>query len=176
MAEVGGGVAVPDSEVLGSGMGLGASFGVGGKWRAFPPRFYLLLGTRWTTSSGEALQVPTGRVANATVSDTGLHGGLRVVMPAGWILRLSFEVDLGTNLHEEILSRPEGPLVHEGWTSLLAVAGGLQARYHRRASAGLRLSRSWRGLDASRVTRAAGWTLDDEGASTSVEITHAWHF
>ncbi len=176
MAEVGGGVAVPASEDLGSGMGLHAALGVGGKWRGFPPRFYVLFGTRWASFAGEVVQTPTGRGASADVSDTELFGGLRMVVPAGWILRVVFEGDLGTNFHQELVVREEGPLVHEQWAPLWAIAGGLQARYHRRASAGLRLSHSWRGLDPTRATRAAGWTLDDEGTRTAIELTHTWHF
>lgn len=176
-AEVGGGYAVPVASDLGGGLSLGAAVGVGGKWRGFPPRFYVLAGTRWASFSGQAYQVPTGRTSSIDVSDMELYGGLRAVIPAGWILRIVLEGDFGTNLHDEtVLRHGDPPLVHSQWAPLFGLAAGLQARWHRRASAGLRLSYGWRFLDESRVTRAAGIGVDDEGARTAIEITHTWHF
>jgi len=176
-AEVGGGYSVPVASDLDGGLALGGAFGIGGKWRGFPPRFYVLGGTRWASFSGESVQTPTGRVSTLDVADTALYGGLRILVPAGWILRLVFEGDLGTSLHDETLRRAGDPvLVHSQWAEFFALSGGLQARWHRRASVGLRVTYGWAILDSERVTRAAGNGIEDEGARTSIEITHTWHF
>ena len=176
-AEVGGGYSAPVASDLDGGLALGAALGVGGKWRGFPPRFYLLGGTRWASYSGVAVQTPTGRAYDLDVSDAELYGGLRVLVPAGWILRVSLEGDLGTALHDETVWRgSDPPLVHSEWAPLFALSGGIQARWHRRASVGLRVTYSWHFLDPDRVTRAAGTGVDDEGARTAIELTHTWHF
>jgi hypothetical protein len=177
IAEVGGGYSVPVASDLDGGLSLAATLGVGGKWKGFPPRFYLAFGTRWASYSGVAVQSPTGRASRLDVSDVELYGGLRVLIPAGWILLVTMEGDFGTNLHDETVRRTGDPsLVHSEWAPLFSLSGGLQARWHRRASLGLRATYSWRFLDPDRVTRAAGTGIDDEGARTSIELTHTWHF
>lgn len=177
-AEVGAGWAAPVASDLDGGLLLQTGLGAGGKWRGFPPRFYALAGARFAWFEGSALQAPTGRTASAEVSDTEVFGGLRVVLPAGSVLRVYLESDVGAAHRSERLDRgPDDPaLASADWSPYFGLAGALMARYHERASVGVRVSYTWALLDSVRLTRAAGLLLEDEGERAAIALTHTWHF
>jgi hypothetical protein len=77
----------------------GVLLGVGGKLKGFPPRFFLYFRVSHTMFGDDAVYV-SDRNANGTVnrSYTRLAGGLRVVIPIVWKLRLNLEAGGGTML------------------------------------------------------------------------------
>lgn len=79
------------------GLESGALLAVGGKLRGFPPRFYLYVKASQSFFGAEEVFVSerqsTGCVRR---SYTGVVGGLRMVTPLFWHLRLNLEVGAGT--------------------------------------------------------------------------------
>ena len=146
------------------GLGYGVLLGVGGKLRGFPPRFYLLFEASRATHDRES----HGSAGSLTSSFTGtdVAGGLRVLMPVAGPLRLYADVLVGGTHGEFGLTRAEGtPRESQRWSPLVDLAAGMDFRFHRNLSAGLRFKAhlldptpSWmkgQGGSASRVGELA---------------------
>jgi hypothetical protein len=119
------------------GLGYGLLLGAGGKLRGFPPRFYLLFETSRATHDRETY----GNTGSLTSSFTGtdVAGGLRVLMPIAGPLRLYGDVLAGGTYGEFGLSRPDGTQREsQRWSPLVDLAAGVDVRFHRNVSAGLR--------------------------------------
>lgn len=133
LAEVHGG-----STTYGSGgLALSAAFGVGGKLRGFPPRFYLL------TEVGTSGSTTTGAVAGAGVTYRDerrfydFAGGLRIYLPIWGPIRLFAEGLIGASYLSANLARAGQPtLSAAGWAALFQAGAGLQVRLLRHLSAG----------------------------------------
>jgi len=119
------------------GLGYGLLLGAGGKLRGFPPRFYLLFeGARQTHDQGG---VGTTGTLTSNFTGTDVAGGLRILMPIAGPLRIYGDVLVGGTYGEFGLQRGDGTLREsQRWSPLVDLAAGIDFRFHRNLSAGLR--------------------------------------
>lgn len=150
-----------------SGVALRAAFGVGGAFRGFPPRFYLVGVARWA-------RFDTATVRGFTSSDIvrdlwDLSAGLRVLVPLGR-LRLLGELTLGDSIVSSSASLNGDRERYETGESRFTVytALGLQYRVLRLLSVGLLCE--W-ALPTSRD--ATDLVLDVSGVPDDGEM-HGW--
>jgi hypothetical protein len=79
------------------GLEAGGLVAIGGKLRGFPPRFYLYFKASHARFGQEDLRlIERGATACVERSYTRLIGGLRVVVPLFWYLRLNLEIGGGS--------------------------------------------------------------------------------
>jgi hypothetical protein len=119
------------------GLGYGLLLGAGGKLRGFPPRFYLLFEAARGTHDREG--GGTTGTLTSTFTGTDVAGGLRILMPIAGPLRLYGDVLVGGTYGEFGLERADGTLREsQRWSPLVDLAAGVDFRFHRNLSAGLR--------------------------------------
>jgi hypothetical protein len=119
------------------GLGYGVLLGAGGKLRGLPPRFYLLFEAA-RASHDRGTDGSTGTLTS-TFTGTDVAGGLRVLMPIAGPLRIYGDVLVGGTYGEFGLSRPDAdPRASQRWSPLVDLAAGMDFRFHRNFSAGLR--------------------------------------
>jgi hypothetical protein len=119
------------------GLGYGVLLGAGGKLRGFPPRFYLLFEAARASHDRESVG-STGTLSSS-FTGTDVAGGLRVLMPIAGPLRLYGDVLVGGTYGEFGLARADGtPRESQRWSPLVDLAAGMDFRFHRNFSAGLR--------------------------------------
>jgi hypothetical protein len=113
---------------------------VGGKFKGFPPRFYLYFRVAESLFGDDDVYVPS-RQANVSVnrSYTQLTGGLRVVIPLFWKLRLNLEVGGGAVFSQNSLTE-SGTIEYPSYAKELIIVEtgiGLNLRLFNWLSVGL---------------------------------------
>jgi hypothetical protein len=135
LAEIAGGVLFTSDP----GMALGAILGVGGKFRGFPPRFYLIGEFSYGTATTEGLNQGAAREFQDSRSFRDVGGGLRIYLPIYGPLRLFGDLVFGGSHVSANLKRTDAPVVQAaGWTPLVQVGAGLQLRVMHHMSVGIR--------------------------------------
>jgi len=154
------------------GYDVGLTFGVGGKLRFFPPRFFLLasFGFGGAGSRGDRYGAPYAFVSN----HYDLAGGLRILIPIVGPLRVYADVLGGVTRVAGSLERAGAmPLTSDSWEPMLMLAAGLAVRVHTNFSVGLRARFDlMRGEDA--LAAAAG--LPTKMQRFLLELTATMHF
>ncbi|MCA9667214.1 MAG: hypothetical protein KC503_16560 [Myxococcales bacterium] len=155
------------------GLALEGIFGIGGKLRGFPPRFYLIaeLGYSSNTISGAAPQTGASFRDERTYRD--LAAGLRIYLPIFGPIRLFGDALIGASHISASLSRDGHDLdVATGWQTLVAVGGGLQVRIFHHLSLGARFKAVVTGDDVAGLRALSGTSPTRLSATAGV----TWHF
>jgi opacity protein-like surface antigen len=123
------------------GPAFSAVVGAGGKPPGVPLRFYAI--TEVSYADGRA-----GARGDSSTQDLpdqrrylDLRGGVRAYLPILGPVRLFADALVGGTYIDAQLgseSSPAGPIVRQGWKTLVALGGGLQVRFLRHLSVGLR--------------------------------------
>jgi hypothetical protein len=177
IVELHGGIAGTEADYLDLGWSFGGVVGIGGKFRGFPPRFYVIGSYRSSFYSGEGFHYGTGVHFDAWEADHELTAGMRTAFPL-WsrIFRLYFDLLGGTAGHTATLDRSEERTIQTtSWSGVFVLALGLQARWHPSASAGLRFEWSFTNRGPDLVSTAAG----EEGTGTdrkALYLSNTWYF
>lgn len=142
IAELNNGLSVPLGYEGGyePGYALGLTVGVGGKFKAYPTRFYLL--GQFNTSSFSADRVFNNKRRLVDRQVTDVSGGLRMLWPVNNRLRAYAEFGLGFAQIDSTASSPDLPgqiILRNTETDLtFFTAGGLQYRLLRHFSLGVK--------------------------------------
>jgi hypothetical protein len=135
VAEVNGGGTV----LGGRGLMVGGLFGVGGKLRALPFRFYLVGEFAYSGSTDEGLSPSLGISFRDERSRRDIDFGLRIYVPIWGPLRLFGDILGGATYVSASLQRDGLPTVQSStWGGLAVAAVGLQVRVLRNLSFGAR--------------------------------------
>ncbi len=121
------------------GLESGALLAIGGKFKGFPPRFYLYFKASQSYFGADEVFVAE-RQATGCVrrSYTGLVGGLRTVIPLFWHLRLNLEVGAGTMFSENKYTESGRKLVeYDENLTVVDLGVGLNLRLYRWLSVGI---------------------------------------
>jgi hypothetical protein len=121
------------------GLEAGGTLAVGGKFKGFPPRFYLYFKASHARFGTESLQlVQRGSEACVERSYTRVVGGLRGVIPLFWYLRLNLEIGAGSlftsNRYQESGMRA---VRYDENLTVMEFGAGLNLRLYRWLSIGL---------------------------------------
>lgn len=142
IAELNNGLSVPLGYEGGyeAGYALGVTVGVGGKFKAYPTRFYLL--GQFNTSSFSADRVFNDKRRLVDRQVTDVSGGLRMLWPVNQRLRAFAEFGLGFAQIDSTASSPDLPgriILRNTETDLaLFTAAGLQYRLLEQFSLGVK--------------------------------------
>ncbi|MBI2897009.1 MAG: hypothetical protein HYY06_25860 [Deltaproteobacteria bacterium] len=178
LLELHGGIAGTAADYLDLGWSFGGVVGVGGKFRGFPPRFYVVGSYRSSFFAGDGIHYGTGVPFEAWEADHDLAGGMRTVFPL-WsrIFRLYVDVLGGTAGHTATLERQgERALQSTSWGGVFVLGVGLQARWHPSASAGLRFEWSIADRGADLVAVASGHGDDADNERKALYLSNTWYF
>ncbi len=168
------GVAVPAYAHLDLGYGYGATLGLGGKLRGFPPRFYLLFSISGDSFGASRINAATGAPYSTERDELTLLAGLRVAFPLFSPLRLVFDV-LGGGMHTSAQLQAATSMRETRWDAVWQLAVALQYRVSEVFSIGLRLSETLGAEDLDIVAFAAGEARPGP-ARTDVSLTIGYHF
>jgi hypothetical protein len=121
------------------GLESGAFLAVGGKLKGFSPRFYLYVKASQSFFGSDDVFV-TERQSNGCVrrSYTGLVGGLRMVIPLFWHLRLNLELGAGTMFSQNKFTESGRKIVeYDENLTVVDLGAGLNLRLYRWLSVGV---------------------------------------
>ncbi len=121
------------------GLESGAFLAVGGKFTGFPPRFYLYMKTSFANFGSEDLFIAS-RDATACVerSYTKVTGGLRIIVPVYWRLRVQLELGGGQMFSRNRYAESGRDLVeYDESLAAMELGIGLNLRVFRWLSVGL---------------------------------------
>ena len=157
-----------------SGPAFRAALGVGGKWKGFPLRFYLI---GQFGASSYAAEAPAG-LATAAATEQGAYEDLalgpRVVVPIYGPLRLYVEGVFGASLASARHIEPGRPeLYARQWLTLAIVSAALQWRVLYPLSLGVRFSAAFNEDGLPGVARYAGV---HDAARLALTGGVTWHF
>jgi hypothetical protein len=163
------------------GLESGAVLAVGGKFKGFPPRFYLYMKASQSFFGSDDVFVAE-RQSNGCVrrSYTGVVGGLRTVIPLFWHLRLNLEVGAGTMFSRNKYTE-SGRKITEYDESLTVVdfGAGLNLRLYRWLSVGIMYDYRFVAEDEYGdmiTTILGGHVTDAELGWSTVTATLGFHF
>jgi len=168
------GVSTPTFERMGVAFSYGGMIGIGGRLRWMLPRFYLMAGAMHQGWSADGVRPETGEGFTASQSLLDLSLGLRVVIPIWKGLRVHIDL-MGLASRQEFEVRHDSKRASESWGPGGLVAFGIQYRWHRNASTGLRLEGTFYGPVDSAVMRSAGLDPKHQG-KLLVALVQAWYF
>ena len=170
------GMATPTHEQMGVALSYGGMIGIGGKLKAFPPRFYLMAGVLHQGFRADGLHPLTGQEYTARQSLLDISIGLRIVVPIYKGLRIYADVmALASRQKYEVVRAASDSRLSTYWTPGGVVALGIQYRWHRNASTGLRLEGTFYG----KLDSAAMSTVDldpDHNGKLVLALIQAWYF
>ena len=154
------------------GVAVSADLGAGGKFRAFPPRFYWIAHFGLSHYEEERLSALPPQHEEGSFYD--LATGPRVYVPLSGELRWLGEALLGASRVEGRYSQPDlGPLSAERWLLLGLLSTGLQLRVLQQLSVGVRITLALDQGTLPGVHRLAGASSP---ARTSLTTGLTWHF
>jgi len=163
------------------GLESGAVLAVGGKFKGFPPRFYLYLKASQSFFGSDDVFVSerqsTGCVQR---SYTGLVGGLRTVIPLFWHLRLNLEVGAGTMFSKNKYTESGRTLTeYDENLTVVDFGAGLNLRLYRWLSVGIMYDYRFVAEDeyGDMITTILGGSVTDaELGWSTVTATLGFHF
>jgi hypothetical protein len=122
----------------GAGFESGVLFGVGGKFKGFPPRFFLYFRSSYSFFGGDTFVNDDNTTDSIHRSYTRLTGGLRVIIPLFSNLRMNLEIGGGKIFAYE-QQHSDGMQLgsYEDSMSILELGAGLNYRIFHWLSAGL---------------------------------------
>jgi hypothetical protein len=165
----------------GVGLEAGGTLAVGGKFKGFPPRFYAYFRVRQAMFGSQDIYLPA-RDAHCQVSRayTDVVGGLRVVVPLFWRVRLQAELGGGATFSQnEYRETGLRPISYAETLHVLEFGGGLNVRVFRWLSAGLMVHHSLVVEDEYGDAIASRMGDRDRGASlawTHLNLQLGFHF
>jgi len=135
----GGFASCPYSRITGS-LGYGLVLGLGGKFKGFPLRFYLIGALNNAKYWHKDANTKTGEDYSLTMNFMDLGAGLRILVPIVSKFRVYLDV-VGIGSHQKANLARDGArdVKSSGWTSGVIVAGGAEFRWHKNLATGLRL-------------------------------------
>lgn len=163
------------------GFESGAMLAVGGKLKGFPPRFYLYFKASHSLFGADEVSA-ANRSATGCVrrSYTRLVGGLRMVVPLFWHLRLNLELGGGSLFSSNEYSESGRKLVeYDEDLVVMELGAGLNLRLYRWLSVGLMYDYIWVAEDERGDMIATILGEADNGASlgwSHLTATVGFHF
>jgi hypothetical protein len=137
----GGFASCPYTQVTGS-LGYGLLLGIGGKFKGWPLRFYLIGGlvnaTYWHHDSFSK----TGEDYRMSLNFLDAGMGLRVLLPIVPQVRIYLDVLGVGSFQKASVDKGRGNLQSSAWTGGAILAGGIEWRWHRNLATGIRLEGS----------------------------------
>ncbi|RME26450.1 MAG: hypothetical protein D6806_06240, partial [Deltaproteobacteria bacterium] len=120
------------------GLESGAVVAVGGKFKGFPPRFYLIARGFQTFFGEDDIWLESRRATASVIRRMyGITGGLRVVIPLWWYVRLNLELTAGELFTSNEYRETGYRLHYDENLAVMEFGGGLNVRLFRWLSAGL---------------------------------------
>ena len=120
------------------GMESGALLGIGGKLKGFPPRFYLYFRASQTFfGNDEVFSQRSNSIGCVKRSYTAVLGGLRVVIPLFWHMRMNLEVGGGSFFSQNKYSEPGYNVQYPEDLIVVEFGAGLNWRFYEWLSVGL---------------------------------------
>lgn len=169
------GVGIPPVGYFGPGFTYGGIIGIGGKFKDFPPRFYLIAGASTVAFSGGGTHLDAGVAYSADRTYVDIFGGLRVVIPIYDAIRLYADILGGALYVGGSIVRDDGAsLAKQDWSAEWAVALGLEYRWHENASTGFRVEGVF-GSEEIDVLDVFSGSGDSGTARLNVLLTQAWY-
>jgi hypothetical protein len=169
-------MSTPTYEQMGVAFSYGGMIGIGGKLRMLPPRFYLMAGVLHQGYSHDGVHALTaeGYVARQSLLD--LSVGLRIVLPIHLGFRVYVDVmAVASRQKFEVVRASSADRRGESWGPGGLVALGLQYRWHRNASTGLRLEYAFYAKSDCAAMSTVG--IDPKhGGRLGVVLVQAWYF
>lgn len=168
----------PDSTI---GSESGALLAIGGKFKGFPPRFYLYFRAAHTTFGDDELYTSSIQTMGcATRSYTRLMGGLRMVLPLFWKVRLNMEIGAGRMASYNRYSENDRQLISYDESLTVAEIGvGLNLRLFKWLSLGVmydRLFVAQAGHEDLITAFLVSDTFDEDIGFSSLTATVGIHF
>ena len=163
------------------GLESGALLAVGGKLKGFPPRFYLYVKASQSFFGSDDVFVPERQSSGCVRrSYTGVVGGLRVVIPLAWHLRLNLEVGAGTMFSRNKYTESGRKIVeYDENLTVVDFGAGLNLRLYRWLSVGLMYDYRFVAEDeyGDMITTILGGSVTDaELGWSTVTATLGFHF
>ena len=155
----GGFASCPYSHIAGS-LGYGLMLGVGGKFRGFPLRFYVLGVFNNALYWHRDTFSKTGEDYRLSLNFVDVGGGLRLLLPIVPKFRVYLDV-LGIGSYQKVtLERTVmGKLGSSAWTPGALIAAGAEFRWHRNLATGLRVEFNF----YKKLATSVSSTVDIEG-------------
>jgi len=162
------------------GMESGALLGIGGKLKGFPPRFYLYFRVSQTFFGNDEVYAES-RASTGCVkrSYTAVLGGLRVVIPLFWHMRLNLEVGGGSFFSYNKYSETGFKIQYPEDLIVVEFGAGLNLRLYEWLSVGLMYDYTFVAEDEHGDMIATILREDDKGAElgwSRLVITLGFHF
>ncbi len=154
----------------------GAMIGVGGKLKSFPPRFYLMAGVLHQPFHSQGTYSMTQEWYRMRQDMLDISLGLRIVIPIYRGLRMYLDLMGLASWHRTDLLR--GDTIDRQssvWVGGGIAAMGLQYRWHRLASTGLRLEWTVYGKLGSTLPAAVGMDVRQNGKLV-LAVVQSWYF
>jgi hypothetical protein len=175
IAELNLGLGIAPSDYLGPNFAYGGLFGVGGKFRDFPLRFYFVTGADSVNFEGDGTNPNTGTGYTAERTYVDIFGGLRLLMPIYSQIRVYLDILGGAGYIDGTVTRADGPSIgKQDWYAEFIGALGLQYRWHEYASTGIRAEVLFGGQEAEVLDTYAG-EGEGGGVRFTVLVTQTWH-
>jgi hypothetical protein len=170
------GMTTPPYEGMGMALSYGGMIGIGGKLKRLPPRFYFMAGVLHQGYTTEGTHALTGQHFTAKQSLLDLSLGLRIVFPVYMGLRIYADLMALASRHRSEVSRDDlGEKVTATWVPGGLAAAGIQYRWHRNASTGLRVEGTFYGPLGSAAMSTVG--MDPRhNAKLVVAVVQSWYF
>lgn len=170
------GMTTPPYRDMGLALSYGGMIGIGGKLKFLPPRFYFMAGVLHQSYRADGNHALTGESFSARQSLLDLSLGLRIVIPVYRGLRIYCDLmAIAAHQRSEIEREGIGKKTSSGWLPGGLVALGLQYRWHRNASTGIRLEGTFYGSLDSAAMKTVG--LEPEhNAKLVLALVQAWYF
>jgi hypothetical protein len=152
----GGFASCPYSQIAGS-LGYGLMMGIGGKFKGFPLRFYVMgvfnNALYWHNDTFSR----TGEDYRLSLNFMDVGGGLRLLLPIVPKFRVYLDV-MGLGSYQKVsLERAAlGKLGSSAWTSGALIAAGAEFRWHRNLATGLRVELNFYKKLATSVASTVG--------------------
>ncbi|MBW2261072.1 MAG: hypothetical protein JRG91_03785 [Deltaproteobacteria bacterium] len=170
------GMTTPLYQDMGLALSYGGMIGIGGKLKFLPPRFYFMAGVLHQTFRTQGSHALTGESFSARESLLDLSLGLRIVIPIYKGLRIYCDLMAIAAHHVSEVKRDSiGEKKSVGWLPGGLAALGVQYRWHRNASTGIRLEGTFYGPLDSAAMKMVG--LEPEhNAKLVLALVQAWYF
>ena len=170
------GMTTPPYQDMGLALSYGGMIGIGGKLKFLPPRFYFMAGVLHQSFRAEGTHALTGESYTARQSLLDLSLGLRIVIPVYKGLRIYCDLmAIAAHQMSEVRRDAIGKKTSSGWLPGGLAALGVQYRWHRNASTGIRLEGTFYGPLDSAAMKMVG--LEPEhNAKLVLALVQAWYF
>lgn len=162
------------------GFESGAMFAVGGKLKGFPPRFYLYMKASYANFGSDDISLSAPRSsACAKRSYAKLLGGLRVVIPLMWYIRLNLEMGAGSIFSQNLYSMGDEHLLdYDENLTVMEFGMGLNVRLYSWLSVGLMYDYTIVAEDefGDAIAEMLGEKYNGGMAWSNVSVTMGLHF